>query len=643
MGSRSAAGFGGDRWLKAAVVAVPLLGLAHVLVGAISPPSFSAGDSVSLLRSAGWIARILLTTTAAVAVLLGPGLILRPRIGAKSPGSLAFVWVPGLLYLTLAGVAAWLLAPGIDPALTSAVALGPLLAGLAWATARAPFRVWFRPGELAVCGLTLVVLAIGVGKATWSQGPVRELYGGKVSRTLEAGDRPDSRIQFHVVQLVAHGADPYGRMAGRLFFPFTFSDRGPLAGLAAAPIVLSSGAKPPVGLPNQPWVPFDQQGFAAYRIVLELLGATILLSTYGLVRSFASSRAAWAATALIALTPFVVHEVYFTWPKLLAASLGVAALAALVGRRPGVAGALLGLSYLAHPVGLFITFAVGGTWFALSWWGPGPGYSLPGFAGGRSRLEPAVRGAAWLVAGLGGALLVWRLANGSHFAQSNFLSYLTRSYGQSGWLGSRGISLANTLVPFRLFVVDHASPSVNPLGDTHAPLVIPFFYQYWNTLPFAVGIVYFPVFLVGLWRFARRHLPVMLLGVVTPFVVFAVYWGNFNSGLMREGLQGWVVLALIAAFIGHTLVAGRPHVLPGLVRVCTTLRAIELLAMLAIPTIATSGLLGRSPFILTDVVSLATMLAGVAGLALISWRAFDPQRGGEAIRSTGRIEGERTS
>ena len=612
-----------DRWLKAALVAIPLLGLAHVLVGALWPPSSSSGSgSVSLLKSAGWIARILLTVSATSAVLLGPGLVLRRRAGEGPLGSLAFVWIPGLVYLVLAGLAAWLLAPGVDPALTSAVVLAPLLAGLAWA-ARGPVGSWFRPGELAVFGLTFLVLALGVAKATWSKGPAGELYGGTISRTLEAGDRPDSRIQFHVVQLVAHGADPYGQMAARLFFPFTFSDRGPLAGLAAAPIVLSSGADPSIGLPSQPWVPFDHQGFAAYRITLELLSATVLLSTFGLVRSFASRHAAWAATALIALTPFVIHEVYFTWPKLLAASLGVTALAALISRRSGVAGILLGLSYLAHPVGLFIALAVLGAWFALSWRGPAPGCSVPGFVPGGTRPRQVLRSVAWLAAGLGGGLLLWRLANGSHFAQSNFLSYLTRSYGDLGWVGSRGVSLANTLIPFRLFALDHASPSVNPLGNTHASLVMPFFYQYWNALPFSVGIVYFPVFLVGLWRFARRQLALSLLGLVLPFAAFAIYWGNFDSGLMREGLQGWLVLALIAAFIGHTLMKGGRSVrLARVVRACTTFRAIEVAAMLMVPTIATSGLLGRSPFLLTDLVSLATMAGGVALLALISWRAF---------------------
>jgi hypothetical protein len=360
---------------------------------------------------------------------------------------------------------------------------------------------------------------------------------------------------------------------------------------------------------------------------------TVLLSTFGLLRMFLSVRVSWAGTVLVATTPFVVHETYFTWPKLLAASFGVAALAALVMRRPVLAGLLLGLSYLSHPVGLFIALAVGAIWLALA---------LPGLRGvceplPLSKLRGVVlviaRTGALMAAGLAVAWLLWRVVNASDYRQTqNFTHYLLDANGDTSvtifqWLQSRLRSLGNTLVPLQLFVFDHNERHVNSLFQPVGPLVIPFFYQYWNTVPFGVGLVYFPAFLVGLWRFARRGLAVFIAGVAFPFAVFAVYWGSFVTGLMREGLQGWIVFALIAAFLGHSVLdGGLPRRWAGVLRVCVTLRGLEILAMLLVPTVATTGWRAHGPFLITDVVSLAAMFGGVAALMLISWRAFDPAR-----------------
>jgi hypothetical protein len=621
-------------WLDAVLVAVPLLGLAHVIAGAVAPPGAeSLGDSLAPLTGLGWIVRILLCASAVTAAVLGPGLVLRRRVSAPLD-NVALVWVPGAVILAATGLVAWVLAPEIDSSLTSSVVLAALFAWLAWSALRAPAGSWFRPGEAAVCGLALLVLLVGVAKATWSPGPVGELYGPTVTRTLEPSDRPDSRISFNEVQLVAQGNGPYSAAGAGYYFPYTYSDRGPLAGLAAAPIVLSSGAEPPLEIPEQRWVPFDPQGFAAYRIALELLGATILLSAFGLLRAFAPFRVAWAGTALVALTPLIVHETYFTWPKLLAASFGVAALAALIGRRPGFAGVLLGLSYLAHPVGLFIALTVVASWLALALWGPGRACDAPALSRLRSSLPGIARAGAWMAVGLVGSLVLWRLVNGGHYSQGGYFDFLVHanalpdpSVGE--WVSSRLRSLGNTLVPLRLPLWDRDAVLLNPLHtfSPRAPFVIPFFFQYWTSLPFGVGIVYFPAFLLGLWRFARRSAAVFVGAVALAFVVFAVYFGESVGGLTREGLQLWIVLALIAALLGHSVIdGGVSGPWARVVRVLVTLRGVEVLAMLLVPTVVTTRLLGHGPFVLTDVVALAAMVGGVAALMVISWRAFDPAR-----------------
>jgi len=624
-----------DLLLRAGLAAVPLLGLAHVVVGAIWPPESHAatlGDALGPITAIGWMLRILLTLSITTAVVLGPGLYLRQRARGSFLFGPAFVWVSGTLLLAVTGLAAWLLAYRFDPQFTVAIVLVPVLLTLAWWAMKVPIRSVFVPGEAAVCGLLLLVVLVGVAKATWSPGPDGELYGGTVSRTLESGDRPDSRIPFHIVQLVAHGTDPESALAASYFAPYGFSDRPPLAGLGAAPIVFSAGGDPPRALPDKPWAPFDPEGFAAYRIALELLGATVLLSTFGLLSTCVPRRLAWAGTLVVALTPFVVHEVYFTWPKLLAGSFGVAALTALLSRRPVAAGALLGLSYLAHPVGLFVALAVGGVWLGVAWERRTRSATLPDDAVLGRWIASVARSGALLAIGLVAAVLMWRVANSGNFTQSGrFSNYLyeantMRPAELSQWIESRLRSVGNTIVPLQLFASDHDAGPLNGLPyGTIRPLVVPFSLQYWNTLPFGVGLVYFPVFLVGLWRFARRNPAVAVLGILAPFLVFAVYWGSFITGLMREGLQGWIVFALVAAFLGHSVYDRSTRTRwADVVRVVVTLRGVEVLVMLLASSAWTNGWIGERPFALMDVAALAVMFGGAGAIMLLTWRAFAP-------------------
>ncbi len=609
----------------------------HVVVGALWPPdrhSPAGGDSL-LVTSAGWGLRLLLTLSVAVAVVLGPGLYLRQRTRESFLFGPAFVWVPGTLVLAVTGAVAWLLADQVAPELTVAVVLVPVLAVLTYWATRVPVRSVFVPGEAAVVGLLVVVVLVGVGKSTWSQSPTDELYAGTPSRTLEAGDRSDSRVPFHVVQLVAHGDHPYDlRTGAHYFFPYHFSDRPPLAGVSAAPVVLSSGAEPPVFLRSPPWEPFDREGFAAYRITMELLAATVVLSTFGLLRAFCSRRLAWAGTLVVAMTPFVIHEVYFTWPKLLAASFGVAALAALLSRRPGIAGALLGLSYLAHPGGVFVALAVAAIWLGVTWPRRTRSAKSPDRAGSTAWLASVARSGALLALGLVAAVVLWRLANiavDGDFDNDRFTRYLfeantVRPVELSQWIESRLRSVGNTLVPFELFVWDHDAGPLNPPPDAPLnPLVIPFTFQYWNTVPFGVGIVYFPLFLAGLWRFGRRNPAVALAGILVPFLIFATYWGSSASGLLREGLQGWLVFALLAAFLGHSAYdGGWRRRWARVLRVVMPLRGVEVLVMLVASTAWTGGWFGDHRFVLTDLAGLGLMFGGVGVMMVLAWRAFDP-------------------
>jgi hypothetical protein len=622
--------------VRACLVAVPVLALGHLLVGAVLPPGAEpalGSNALAWWATARWGVRTLLAIGAALCFVLGPGIALRtylpPASRWRNP---AYLWVPGFGLLVIVGLIVWGLAAFVDPAAISAVLLLPVALGILW-------RLWSSPvdgvlaGHEAVVLLVLgLVLLIGLGRATWSQVPEGTLYGGEISRTFEADARSDPRISYNTVILVAHGENPLGERGATLYRPYTFFDRGPVAGLAAAPVVLTAGADPPRELAElaQPWMPFDPQGYAAYRIVLMLLGCTVLLGVFGLLTRFLSERAAVAGVLLVALTPFVIHEVYFTWPKLIAASLGLVALVALLERRPLVSGLLFGLGSLAHPGVLLAVPGVLLTWVVLVWRGAGrvcDGDRRYPVANGR-RPAVLVHDGVWLALGLAVVVVAWRVITAGRDV-GEFENYLFQADGIRPvafvtWLGDRLRLLGNTLVPLRMFLFDRDSRWVNSFYG-RSPGIVQFSFSYFATLPFAVGLVYFPAFLVGLYQFGRRSAALFLAAIVVPLLGFTLYWGASPTGMLREGLQFLVVIALLAAFLGHSFGPGltaAPHRWDAVVRACVSVRGVEVLFMLLVPTIVTTDWRGPDEFLLTDLVALTAMIGGTIALAVLTWRVF---------------------
>ena len=626
---RADASPGRARSARYGFVVVALLALGHIVVGAIDPPRAHAVVNDVFLWEAtfSWTARLVLAVAAGVCFLLGPGLALRTRLEHGSLWSdAALLWVPGFLYLLFVGVLTWLLEATLDPQVTGTVLLVPLPILLLLAAGRSRTTPVLSGGERGVVLVMALLLLIGLGRATWSPSPEGELLAGTVSRTLEVSARPDSRISFNVVQLSAHGDKPYGKVATSYYAPYNFADRGPIAGLASAGTVFTSGAQPPRIRPDQPWEPFDEQGFATFRIMLMLFATTILLGVYGIVRRIADERVARAGVALVALCPFVVHETYFTWPKLFSASFALTALVVLFRRRPLLAGLLLGLGYLAHPGGLLVVPGVVLLWLVLLARG------APGICDERGEYptagwwRPWARDVLLLAAGVAVVFVAWRVANNGHVID-RFSGYLTQSesiqHPSIGtWLDGRFQSLGNTLVPFRLFLLDRQNFWVNAFG-VPSPDILRFSHSFSATLPFAAGLVYFPLLLIGLARFARRSAAVFLAAIVLPFVGFWIYWGASFAGLLREGLHFWFVVVLIAAFVGHSVVAPSRR-LSAVVRWTATLRAGGVLFMLFLPTLATASVFTKQAFVPTDVLAIGAMLAGAGGLGVCSWRWLAP-------------------
>jgi hypothetical protein len=620
-----------EAWLvHVALGLVSVLALGHLLLGAVSPPSIheSALGAVALGAAVGWGLRLVLAVAAALCFVLCPGALLR-RWTARSGlfGNTALLWVPGFVYLMAVGVIAWLLESRVSPQAVSTVLLAPIpVLVLAALVSRDRRHTRLHRGEPAVIGVMLLLLAIGVGMSTWSEGVPGELYAGTISRNLQSDSRPDSRIPYNVVMLIAHGDTPYGAKSKSYYLPYNFYSRGPIAGLATAPVLFGGGAQPPRSQPDNAWEPFDAQGFAIYRIVLMLLASTIVLVAYGLLRRFLAARVAWAGAVLVALSPFVVHEVYFTWPKLLAASLGLAAVVAVLARRPLVGGLLLGLAYLAHPSGLVAVPAVVLGWAIFLWRGaPGLG---PAAAPVGRWLRCWARDTAWLGVGLVAVYVAWNLANLGH-TMDYFSGYVLAANGKQGvpiglWTTYRLHSLADTLVPFQTFLADRHSVWMNSFYGP-SPNIVRFSASYWLTLPFAFGLLYFPAYLWGLARCARRAPLLVTATLLVPFLAFTVYWGVTDVGMLREGLHFAVVGSLLAAFVGHSLLSPS-RMLRALVRWTATARVVEVLFMMLAPTLVTSGGSVSHLFLPTDLLAFTLMIGGTLALAALTWRAFDPAR-----------------
>lgn len=237
-----------------------------------------------------------------------------------------------------------------------------------------------------------------------------------------------------------------------------------------------------------------------------------------------------------------------------------------------------------------------------------------------------VVGACFAAGGLV-VLVGWRVLNGSHLTAQfrHFLPYVLQTNGQPSlsfidWIQGRISSVAATFVPLWVVFAEPSNPSINAIGQL-SPAIIHFYFQYWTSFPFGVGITVFPWVVASLVRFTRRHPWISPQVVVIPPVLFAIYWGSFVSGLMREGLQVWVVgLTIIVAWEtwGHGPMRGVWRLL----RYALLARCLETLLMLVLPAIVTQGRLLGANHTATDVVAVAVMFAGMGVLAWLLWRAI---------------------
>lgn len=588
------------------MLAVWALAALACLLGAVAPVPTEPGTGVAgqLLD----LVRILSTTALAITLLLGPGILW--RAASRRRVGLAFLPLPGLFLLVAAAGLAWVLADSVDPRVTCFAVLTPLLGLMLGALLGHGPEPMLEPEERRALMLISLILGVAVARSIWSLSVVGELYEGTISRNLVAEPRPDSRTPFLVAELIANGVHPYDSQLN-LFAPYNFSSRGPLAGMATAPIVLLTGGRPPIdGPPEMAWHPFDPQGFMAFRLAMITFSCTALLALWELVRRLGGDRAARLALVLGIGTPFLLADLWFTWPKLLAASFVLLGGILVLERKPLRSGLMVGVGYLAHPSALLSAPALG----LLSLWPPR----------GANWKRPSLPAAALFAIGAGAVMWVWKRVNEPHYIQNAFFEYFGHAYPEyfptvGEWIEFRLNSLGNTLVPLFLPLAHPDDVSINPLFDTTNGAVH-FFFQYWTGVPFGYGIVFFPLLLAGLWHATRRWPWAVTATIFVPFLFFTAYWGASLSGMLREGLQAWV-LALLAVLALEQAARGFPWARSRPVRAILALRALEVLAVALGPVIATHDLdLVDGSLIVNDVVALLAIAGFSAAIAAAAWK-----------------------
>ncbi len=594
-----------------------------------SLPFAVRADNAYLLRQ---MLIVFLAAVAATLFLLAPGLVLRQK------RRVAFVWVPfpGLLGLALVGLVAWIAPNSVKPVWTSRIALWAIVLYSSYRFWRLPINEYTDSLERRTLLIIALLVAIGTAKASYSLGPAGELFRGTISRTLEVGAVSDSRLSFHVVQLIAFQKKPFSDFGKALYSHYggwNFSHRGAIASLTVAPIVLSSPVSISAAMPNENWTIYDAQGYAAYRIAMIVVAACSLLTVFGLAKLFLPDNWAFFAFLVTVSAPFVVHEIYFTWPKLEDTAFILLAAYLIFRRRYFLSGFAAGLGYLCHPSALL---------------------AVPSLAGlavlqqsSNSDAKPFFRRASvWtgrLAAMLGGVavwLLIWRLINRKHYSQGQFLLYFLTADGPAinfgHWLKDRFDSFCNTIIPLNVFLFHSDRPGLNSVEGPSPPL-IHFNFQYWDAIPFGAGIGYFFCLVRQCyvsWFKARAWL---LLVFVLPFLFYTIYWGSDNTGMLRTGLHPWFVGLMIASVVIWQRFLSHSQGFWNFAGWALLSRIIGLIFILLIPSIAAHHALYTDRFALSDIVCVLVMSAGAIWLCAYTFAWSEELRKLAGSRVAGQV------
>lgn len=504
-------------------------------VGAIRPvkgPVWLSGST----RHYGWFA---LATAAIAGLVFIPGLALRTWSShfSREP---ALLPLPGLLLLSVTGLAVWLIgAAPLKILLTGILWNITFLAGwtaLAWWKNGCPLR---REDQEAL-GL---YACLGLGSICFGILPLevaQESHAHSILQARMIASPPDHFIPQRTAIYFLHGKD--GRADRALYFgEWSAASRGPLVPLMIASVLATFDLHPgdPPRLPDDRW-PVDSEGMFVARILGTLTNAMVVLGG-GALAAQLWPRSRRLALVWLAVAPVTLINTDFLWPKLFATFFVLLAVLAIVKKNPVFLSALgCALAYFAHPIGALYTPAVA-LFLAHQILLRNP-EALP------AKISELSRTAAIFGLTLFAFLAPWLLFK-SQLGQPDFFFRYPFGDGRGfidaqtvgTWLQSRLSNLWFSLVPAAFFFSDQMSSwSAGPLSEPLRWAI-----GYAKSLPGNLGLAAFFIAIGALTRrsFVSPGFRLHLLG--GAFLLMLGFWGYSSDGLGRNCLEPLAVFLII--------------------------------------------------------------------------------------------------
>lgn len=452
----------------------------------------------------------------------------------------AFSPMPGILLLSVFGLLLWL----TPEAATVYIKLG-FMALYAVMTGISIFALAVRWGgtfgeygpAYLVTSLVLVqAVAIGVTPL-----PIPQEYNwGTPQPGRMIASPPDNTIPFTTADYLRHRFN--GRENSEQYFgPWGVAARGPIVPLGINALFSIFGYTSEAPASENQW-PMSAHGEHLASIFGWLLNALVLLGVFQVTKSITRERSALLiALTWAALSPVVLVNTVFTWPKLLATYFLLLSIASINEKRMARSGALAALSWLSHPVGALMLPALG--LFTISA-GGGQQVNLvaafkrctPAAAAGLAIMLPWVSFKIWV--GGQDPFASYLLGSGQGFQQAQTFSE---------WVRPRITNIEYTLVPFKFYFDGLLGSWIyGPLGDFPRWLT-----QYAKSLPGQLGFSAFLVAYVSFFFRKRFDLESRFLWclIVGAFTTMIVFWGFSGDGLGRNCLEPLTLLVIVFASV----------------------------------------------------------------------------------------------
>jgi hypothetical protein len=277
----------------------------------------------------------------------------------------AFVVLPGILGIAALGLIYWRLGPSASPAYGYGwvAVIGVLFIDLMRHAIVTKF--WRRRqhgfedrGQIAIIvWLTLFVqtFAFGVNPLPVAQ----EFRAGSIIPGRMVASPPDNDIPYRTAVYFFYGK--HGHKDSAIYFgDWSIASRGPLVPFAINGLFHIFGGHPsdPPSYKRNPW-PRGEPGADLARSFGWLMNAMVVLGAFDLMRALGVSfRRRYVALAWLALSPVALINTAFLWPKLFATYFIMCSAGSVLRGCYILAGALISLAWLSHPVGALLAPAI---------------------------------------------------------------------------------------------------------------------------------------------------------------------------------------------------------------------------------------------------------------------------------------------